>query len=160
MIKILSGLIITAVALSAWFPNLSFGGGDGDKRYENIDKNFVRDSKQEVVQDIKKSKMYSDGQTSKRMHFYATWEYCKTMKHAGHDDWRVPSKDELRSLLELSRRSVTVKHAFKNVIEEKYWSSTEDRYSNKSWYFDFDLGRYSTDRNSKMYRAMCVRDSK
>ena len=159
MIKIVLGLTLTTVMLSAWFPNISFGGS-GDERYERKDKSFVRDAKQEVVQDTKNSKMYSDGKTSNRMHFYAAWEYCQTMNHAGHNDWRVPSKDELRTLLELSRRSVTVKHAFKNVIEEKYWSSTEDRYSTKSWYFDFDLGRYSTDRNSKMYRTMCVRDSK
>ena len=159
MIKTALGLTLSAVILSAWFPNLTFGSGSGDERYEHIDKSFVRDANKEVVLDTKKSKMYYDAKPANRMHFYAAWENCQKMDHLGHNDWRVPSKDELRSLLELSRRSVTVKHAFKNVLEEKYWSSTEDRV-NQSWYFDFDLGRYSTDRNSKMYRSMCVRDSK
>jgi hypothetical protein len=159
MVKVALGLTMTAVVLSAWFPNLSFGSGSGDERYENVDKSFERDATKEVVVDTKKSKMYFDSKPSNRMHFYAAWDYCQNMNHGGHDDWRVASKDELRSLLELSRRSVTVKHAFKNVLEEKYWSSTED-YNGKSWYFDFDLGRYSTDRNSKMYRTICVRDSK
>ena len=159
MIKTALGLTLTTVMLSAWFPNLSFGGS-GDERYENVDKSFVRDADKEVVLDSKRSKMYYDAKPANRMHFYAAWEFCQKMDHLGHNDWRVPSKDELRSLLELSRRSVTVKHAFKNVLEEKYWSSTEDSYGPKSWYFDFDLGRYSTERNSRMYRSICVRDSK
>ena len=159
MIKTALGLTLTAVMLSAWFPNLSFGGSSSDEKYEHKDNSFVRDAKKEIVVDTKGSKMYYDSTPSNKMHFYAAWEHCQKMSHLDHNDWRVPSKDELRSLLELSRRSVTVKHAFKNVQEERYWSSTEERYG-KSWYFDFDLGRYSTERNSRMYRSICVRDSK
>jgi len=158
MIKVTLGLTLTAVMLSAWFPNLSFGGSN-DERYEHKDKSFVRDAKQEVVLDTKNSKMYYDSTPSNQMHFFAAWEHCQKMDYLGHTDWRVPSKDELRTLLELSRRSVTVKHAFKNVKEARYWSSTDARFG-KAWYYDFDLGRYSTHEYTKKYRVFCVRDSK
>ena len=159
MIKTAVGLVITGAIASAWFmPTLSFGGGD-DERYENVDKTFVRDAKKEVVIDTGKKKMYYDSTPSKRMHFYAAWDYCKTMDFDGYTDSRVPSKREMVSLLELSRRSVTVKHAFKNILEERYWSATDDRFD-KAWYFDFDLGRYSTQDYKYKYRTLCVRDEK
>ncbi len=159
MIKMTIGLILTSALASAWFmPTLSFGGGD-DERYEHKDASFVRDAKKEVVIDTKRDKVYYDSTPSKRMHFFAAWDYCKKMDYLDHNDWRVASKKEMVSLLELSRRSVTVKHAFKNVLEERYWSATDDRFD-KAWYFDFDLGRYSTIDFRYKYRVICVRDEK
>ena len=159
MLKFSLILGLTTAIASAWFmPTMSFGGSD-DERYENVDKSFLRDAKKEVVIDTKKSKMYYDSTPSNKMHFYAAWDYCQNMDYLNHNDWHVASKKELVSLLELSRRSVTVKHAFKNIQEERYWSSTDDRYD-KAWYFDFDLGRYSTQYYEYTYRAICVRDIK
>ncbi len=157
MIKISLLLGISVAVASAWFmPSVSFGSGDESNT--NVDKSFVRDTQKEIVLDTKSKKMYYDSTPSPQMHFYGAWEYCQKMEYLSHDDWRVASKDELRSLFELSRRSVTVKHAFKNVLEEKYWTSTEDRFG-KAWYFDFDIGRYSTTKYTDKYRALCVRDT-
>lgn len=156
MIKIALVLGVSAAVASAFFmPTMSFGAGDDNT---NVDKNFERDTQKEIVINKSTSKMYSDVKPSKRMHFYAAWEYCQQMDLAGHNDWRVITKDEAKELLELSRRKVTVKHAFRNVKEETYWTSTQDRY-NQAWYVDFDLGRYSTKEETYKYRAICVRDT-
>jgi len=159
MIKTALLLTLTSVMASAWFfPNMSFGYGD-DNDTTNVDKSYVRDDKQEIVLDTSTNRVYYDSTPSSKMHFFQAWEYCQKMDYIGQRDWRVPSKDELRSLLELSRRTINVKHAFKNVKEEKYWTSTEDKYE-QAYYVDFDLGRYSTDKYTDKYRVICVRDSK
>ena len=152
-------LTLSSIMASAWFfPSMSFGYGDDDDN-TNVDKSYVRDDKQEVVLDTSSKRVYYDSTPSQKMHFFKAWEYCQQMDYIGKKDWRVPSKDELRSLLELSRRTITVKHAFKNVKEEKYWSSTDDRFE-QAYYVDFDLGRYSTKKYTYKYRVICVRDSK
>ncbi len=159
MIKTVFLLILVSVIAQAWFmPTMSFGYGD-ENDTTNIDKSYVRDEKKEVVKDTSSSRVYYDSTPSPKMHFFKAWEYCQKMDYLGKNDWRVPSKDELRSLLELSRTSINVKHAFKNVKEEKYWTSTQDRYE-QAYYVDFDLGRYSTDKYTNKYRVICVRDSK
>jgi len=159
MVKIILALTLTSMMASAWFmPSMSFGYGDDDDN-TNVDKSYVRDDKKEVVQDTSSSRVYYDSIPSPKMHFFKAWEYCQKMDYLGKNDWRVPSKDELRSLLELSRSGINVKHAFKNVKEEKYWTSTQDRYE-QAYFVDFNLGRYSTAKYTKKYRVICVRDSK
>ncbi|MEA3371478.1 MAG: DUF1566 domain-containing protein [Campylobacterota bacterium] len=159
MIKTALVLTLSSIIASAWFmPNMSFGYGD-DYDNTNVDKSYVRDDTKEIVLDSSSKRVYYDSTPSQKMHFFKAWEYCQQMDYLTHKDWRVPSKDELRSLLELSRRTITVKHAFKNVKKEKYWTSTEDRFE-QAYYVDFDLGRYSTDKYTSQYRVICVRDSK
>lgn len=157
MIKVSLLLGISAVVASAWFTMPSFGYSGDDNT--NVDKDFQRDANREVVINTKTSKMYSDVKPSKKMHFYGAWEYCQDMTLAGHSDWRVITKEEGKELLELSRRELRVKHAFRNVKEEIYWTSTQDRYG-QSWYVDFDLGRYSTKKETYKYRTLCIRDIK
>jgi len=157
MIKVGLVLSVSAVIASAWFsmPSMSVSYGDS----KNIDNNYERDAQKEVVINKTTSKMYSDKLTSKKMHFFAAWQYCQEMDLAGHKDWRVITKDEAKGLLELSRPKITIKHAFRNVKEETYWTATQDRYD-QAWYVDFDLGRYSTKKQTYNYRVMCVRDMK
>ena len=148
---------LSATLASAWFmPTMSFGNSDDNT---HVDKNFVRDAQKEVVINTKASKMYSDTKASSKMHFFAAWEYCQNMTLAGYEDWRVISKEEAKNLLELSRQKVNVKHAFRNVEEDIYWTSTQDRYE-QAWFVDFDLGRYSIDKYTDKHRVICSRDTK
>ncbi|MBA3025058.1 MAG: DUF1566 domain-containing protein [Sulfurimonas sp.] len=159
MIKISLAAALSATIASAWFmPSISFGGA-GDDSNTHVDKNFVRDDAIKLVQDTKNAKLYYDAKPSDKMHFFEAWEYCKNMDYQGFDDWRVITKEEAVSLLELSRRQVNVKHAFKNVQEDLYWTSTEDRYE-EAWVVDFDLGRYSTKKQTNKYRVICVTEAK
>ena len=145
----------TAMLSGGFIPDFSFAfGGDSDR----IDKNFVRDNENEVVLDIKNKKIYYDSTPSEKMDYFAAEKYCNKMDYLGYKDWRLPSKDELRSLFDLSRPGVTIKHAFKNVQEGIYWTSTKDRYE-QAWYVDFDLGRYSTAKYDHKYYVICVRKS-
>ena len=154
MKKIIFLLSFTLLTLYGGFwPDFSFAYDRSDS--DNIDKNFVRDNTQQVVLDKKNHKIYYDAKASSKMTYDDAQKYCEKMDYLGYTSWRVPTKEELRSLLELSRRKITVKHAFKNVQQGIYWASTTDRY-NKAWYFDFDLGRYSTTEKSKKFYVLCV----
>ena len=51
------------------------------------------------------------------MNWYNANQYCGSLTYAGHDDWKLPSKD---TLLEL----VTHAALFSNVQSQLYWSST------------------------------------
>lgn len=148
-------LSLSATLTWAWFmPTMSFGKTDDNT---HVDKNFERDAQKEVVIDTQRSKMYSDNKPSEKMHFFAAWQHCEDMKLAGYSDWRVISKNEGKSLLELSRVKVNVKHAFRNVEEDLYWTSTKDQYE-QAWFIDFDLGRYSVDKYTDKHRVICSRD--
>ena len=142
---------------SGFWPDFSFAYNRGDS--DNIDKNFVRDDSKQVVLDQKDQKIYYDAKPSEKMSYANAVKYCKTMDYLGYTAWRVPSKEEMRSLLELSRRKITVKHAFKNVQQGIYWASTTNRHGD-AWYFDFDLGRYSTADKSKQFYVLCVGEKK
>ncbi len=143
----------TMLLSNSIFSSFSFAyGGDSDR----VDKNFIRDEKREVVLDKKSNKIYYDATPSAKMDYYSAIEYCDKMDYLGYDNWRVPTKDELKSLLELSRSYISIKHAFKNIQKGIYWSATKDRYK-QAWYIDFDLGRYSTAKYDHKYYVICVK---
>jgi len=149
-------LSISSLLLSdSIFSNFSFAyGGDSD----NIDKNFMRDDKREIVLDKRNNKFYYDSTPSAKMDYHSAIDYCKKMDYLEYSDWRVPTKNELKSLLDLSRSHISIKHAFKNIQKGLYWSSTKDRYD-QAWYIDFDLGRYSTAKYNHQYYVICVKKS-
>ena len=136
--------------------NMSFAyGGDSGK----MDKNFVRDNEKEVVKDLKSGIIYYDAAPSSKMDYNKAVAYCSDLSYLGHTDWKLPTKEELKAILELGRRDLNVKRAFKNIQEGIYWSSTKDRRSD-AWYVDFDLGRYSTADYDHNYYVLCVRQGK
>ena len=158
MKKIVFVLTFALVTLhSGFWPDFSFAYERNDS--DKIDKNFVRDESKQIVLDQKDKKIYYDAKASEKMSYGDAVKYCKNMNYLGYTSWRVPSKEEMRSLLELSRRKITVKHAFQNVQQGIYWASTTNRHAD-AWYFDFDLGRYSTADKSKQFYVLCVGEKK
>jgi len=150
-IFILSTLCI-AMLYGGFWPDFNFAYEHGKG---NVDKNFVRDDKQKIVLDKKDKKFYYDAKPSGKMNYRDAVHYCEKMDYLGYTKWQLPTKDEMRSLLELSRQDITIKHAFRNVQKGIYWSSTKDK-KKKAWYFDFDLGRYFVTDASKKFYALCV----
>jgi hypothetical protein len=151
-------LIAGATLLNAGFwPDFSFAYTHGKG---HIDPNFVRDDTRRVVLDKKSGKLYYDAAVSPKMTWDKAMRYCSDLDYLGLK-WRLPTKVEMRSLLELSRHKPTIKHAFKNVVPAIYWASTEDRIKKTdAWYFDLDLGRYYVTEKTRHYHALCVTEPK
>ncbi len=147
-------LLIAPLLYGGFWPDFHFAYDRSDDN-THVDKNFVRDDQKKIVLDKKHHKIYYDAKPFPPMTYDEAVKTCEKLDYLGYTNWRLPTKEEMRSLLELSRRSVTVKHAFKNIQEVIYWSSTKDGYK-EAWYFDFDLGRYFVDNRHKKYRVICV----
>lgn len=155
IIKTGLGVVLSTTMLFGFFmPNMDFSL---DRDSDNIDTNYVRVQKEQIVLDQRDKKMYYDSTPSKKMHFFKAWEVCQKMDYLHYTNWRVPTKDELKNLLELSRPRVKSKHAFENVSRDLYWTSTKDQYES-AWFVDFDLGRYSTAKYNEKLKVMCVRN--
>ncbi len=91
-----------------------------------------------------------------------TWRgairYCKTLSLAGYSDWRLPSKSEMLSIVDKSRRP-TIKQEFKNVLATFYWSSTpHEKLSSDAWFVRFGNGITNSTYKIRSHYVRCIRD--
>ena len=152
-------IILTAVAtVATWgFFVPSFGSSGNSNGRE--DANFVRDNNKSIVTDIKNNKSYSDIINTNKYNYNQAIDYCQKLELSNAKDWRIPTKDELKSLFDFTNKPVNIKNKFINTQEGRYWSATKDRHE-QAYYVDFDLGRYSVEKYNKNYYVMCIKDNK
>lgn len=75
-----------------------------------------------------------------------TWEaaltYCEDLELAGHDDWRLPNRSELQSIVDYQTFHPAIDAAvFPGAMAAAYWSSTS--YADNpvhAWQVDFNDG--------------------
>jgi hypothetical protein len=109
-----------------------------------------------TITDTKTGLMWQqDGNASGKLFWKAALEYCKNLRLAGFSDWRAPTIDELKVLLnisvgdgdtenEKSRDSYLNNNGFKNVQSYGYWSVTFNEGTNAGRIVYMSLGRISS----------------
>ncbi|MCP3925461.1 MAG: DUF1566 domain-containing protein [Desulfobacterales bacterium] len=92
-----------------------------------------------------------------------TWEnaliYCESLSLGGKDDWRLPSRNELQSIIDYTTNNPSVDIIFFPDTELLfYWSSTTDvSQSARAWYIDFENGDVSFTDKTNSYYVRAVR---
>lgn len=84
-------------------------------------------------------------------------EYAKSLRLGGHADWRLPSIEELTTLIDFSRAEPASK--FPGMPSECLWSSSSYSRSSSSyaWLVYFDNGYvFDADKSNSVY-VRCVR---
>lgn len=92
-----------------------------------------------------------------------TWDaavtYCDTLTLASQDDWRQPTLDELKSLVDDTKTSPSIDTVFfPGTKLTHYWSSTTHFLSNSMWVMNFNIGEAYFDEKSNDYYVRAVRD--
>ncbi len=83
---------------------------------------------------------------------------CEDLVWAEHDDWRLPSRNELQSILDFSSVSPIDLEVFPNTPMTSYWSSSSEKASpSRAWYaFLGQLRIFARSKNDAV-RVRCVR---
>lgn len=91
-------------------------------------------------------------------------QFCRSLNIGGHDDWYLPSRDELmRIWMALGPNLQKTPELFRpggaEAFEDRwYWSSTEHAsFSTYAWYVDFYVGGQNTSNKSDVFRVRAVR---
>ncbi len=86
-----------------------------------------------------------------------TWEqavsYCEGLILSQYDDWRLPSLNELQTLVDYERSNPAIDTAyFPDIQASYYWSSTSIVYSSSAWNVDFFNGSvYGSNKSGNEY---------
>jgi hypothetical protein len=85
--------------------------------------------------------------------------YCEGLSWGGYDDWRLPSRNELQSIVDYNSVSPSIDtDVFPLAPSGYFWSSSSRADSLDSvWVFDFDAGGMGSDQTSNVYWVRCVR---
>jgi hypothetical protein len=86
---------------------------------------------------------------------------CEALTLAGFDDWRIPSRIELVSILDVTRTQPAINAAaFSSVPSDWFWtSSVAADNPQAAWYVYFYFGYPKTDLISNQFLVRCVRSS-
>jgi len=92
-----------------------------------------------------------------------TWQEamnaCENLSLGGFNDWRLPNRDELTSIVDI-KRIPTLQSRFEYGESAPYWSSSSNiDNSSDAWYVNFYDGHNYTGTKDNNFSVRCVRDS-
>jgi len=87
--------------------------------------------------------------------------YCKNLTLEGKDDWRLPTPEELGTIIDFGQYNPAIDSNFKSPggTKQEFWTQTYLSSSSdqkKIWYVDFKTGKTVTGENTGRY-VRCVR---
>lgn len=108
----------------------------------------------------KKSDCYLDTETglewSLENYDPMTWEHVMTLGYELGDGWRIPSIQELFSIIDYSRFNPATE--LPNMVSPNYWSSNTFAYGpNRAWGVDFGSGYVGGGSKASGRYVRCVR---
>jgi hypothetical protein len=93
-------------------------------RGEQLPNNF-KDNGDGTITDSSTGLMWQmDGSTTRQ--WKEALSYCENLTLADYNDWRLPNRNELQSIVDYTRYNPTIDPIFANTESSRYWSSTTD----------------------------------
>ena len=113
-----------------------------------------RDEASQSVTDKTHALVWQDDTTSAsiKSSYKSAMAYCKNFRSDGSKDWRLPSVQELNTILD-GGRTPTISQVFKHAASDGYWAKSED--SGSVVWVDFSDG--ATYKGPGMDRYLFVR---
>lgn len=127
-----------------------------------VDRSFTRDAIKEIVTDnITKLQWQDDvtASTTTANWTTATTSTCQNLTLGGYSDWRLPTIEELESIVNYGTYAPAKYSEFSYMASDDYWSSTTDvSLSSDAWVvmLDYDGGNSSSSKTNSYY-VRCVR---
>lgn len=89
-----------------------------------------------------------------------TWKEACEIKHSfgGFDDWRLPTIEELISIIDYSKRNPSIDEVFWFVDKKYFWSSSPKvGNANYAWFVSFNYGYVYDGNRSSAFPVRLVR---
>lgn len=136
-----------------------------------VERSFTRDNTKKIVTDNITKLQWQDNEATStiKVDWNTATKTCKNLNLGGYTDWRLPTIEELESIINYEKSS-NAEHAkydefiyFPILFEYDYYlSSTKDAsssfFSSKVWGIGFHLGHVSSlSTSASVFFARCVR---
>lgn len=110
----------------------------------------------EIVEDTVHNLIWTKDENSVLSSWESALDHCQNLEYGGYDDWRLPSINELASLIDYSQKDPA--SLFPGISSTYFWSSTSSSYIPNAWTVILSTGKiiYSTDKTNTA-RVICVR---
>lgn len=126
---------------------------------EVINIGTLSDESVELVVKTPDGLMWDKNDSDKEMTFAEAEEYCKNLRLGGFSDWRMPSREELLTIVDLTKYNPAIKDGF-NTKSSSYWTSTPYAgCSGSDWVVSFGGGGVYYSSRSSNYYVRPVRQS-
>jgi hypothetical protein len=112
-----------------------------------------------TITDVKSGLIWQKGEQGK-MRWEVARRHCAMMKLAGFNDWRMPSKKELLTLVERNMFNPCIdRRYFSDAKPVEYWTISQGTLSagSAAWLVNFGYGDTRFFNKSNEYAVRCVR---
>jgi hypothetical protein len=114
----------------------------------------------DIVKDTETGLVFEDKKDIQYLSWNDAIKYCGDLKLNGHNDWRLPNRKELTTIVDKNREDISIKSSFENVEPSSYWSSsTYASNDNSAWVVYFSNGYLSNSYKGYGEYVRCVRDA-